>query len=382
MKKNWINLLCLAAAAVVVALIVISLSNYTKAEFAANPDDYSIALPEIKIAETAAETTSQTKPSASSAAETTSALTLDGLMEITTPSVKYVYINASGGSYSSSVSAPSAVSGTFDFPDGIYSGYGEGYNVDYGITAAVVIKNKKIDKIIILDEAESAEYIAKASSILDSIVSAQSTSVDIISGATLSSRGIMEAVQDALDNAKASGEGESTENTQPIAVSEEPTTAKEEPSSKTTDEPATSGQDSPSVPESESAEQTQPAAPTEPETTESTSGYKDGVYTVRVTCRPDTWFQFAQYDADVTVTIEGGVITSLTGAPDVTSPDFQAENTTYFNRALNGTKKKPGLSAQLLEAQSAGELDAVSSATCSSKAIIEAINTALQSAGK
>ena len=51
-------------------------------------------------------------------------------------------------------------------------------------------------------QGEDSAYLSQAESVIDSILSAQSTDVDTVSGATFSSTGILNAVDDALGKAE------------------------------------------------------------------------------------------------------------------------------------------------------------------------------------
>lgn len=81
-------------------------------------------------------------------------------------------------------------------PDGVYTGYGQGRNGS--ITVEVTVESGKIADIQVVGEAETPKYFSRAETVIDSILSAQSTEVDAITGATISSEGIKEAVADAL----------------------------------------------------------------------------------------------------------------------------------------------------------------------------------------
>ncbi|SFB29572.1 Ig-like domain (group 2) [Acetitomaculum ruminis DSM 5522] len=85
--------------------------------------------------------------------------------------------------------------------DGEYEGSGVGY--DNGtITLKVTIKEGKITKIETVDaSSQTKSYYTVAEDIFDSIIKAQSTNVDVITGATKSSNGIKEAVLSALEKA-------------------------------------------------------------------------------------------------------------------------------------------------------------------------------------
>ncbi len=84
--------------------------------------------------------------------------------------------------------------------DGTYTGHGTGFGGD--ITVEVVIADGKIASCAIKSaEDETPEYLDAASALVDSVTEAQSADVDTVSGATLSSNGILEAVRDCLAQA-------------------------------------------------------------------------------------------------------------------------------------------------------------------------------------
>ncbi|WP_411680800.1 4Fe-4S binding protein [Clostridium thailandense] len=89
-----------------------------------------------------------------------------------------------------------------NYKDGTYTGTGTGFRG--GTTKiAVTIKNGKITGIETVSNEDTPRFYQRVENIIpDEIISAQSTSVDTVSGATFSSRGIIEAVQDALSQAK------------------------------------------------------------------------------------------------------------------------------------------------------------------------------------
>lgn len=80
--------------------------------------------------------------------------------------------------------------------DGVYTGSAPGYRSD--ITVSVTVSAGKITDIEITDENETPRYFAGAMEVIDYIISAQSTQVDAVTGATFSSEGIKAAVEDAL----------------------------------------------------------------------------------------------------------------------------------------------------------------------------------------
>ena len=83
------------------------------------------------------------------------------------------------------------------YQDGEWIGTAFGYNGD--ITVSVTIKEGIIEDITVLDGYDDEPYFGKAKKeIPPSILSAQSVDVDTVSGATFSSKGIIQAVSDAL----------------------------------------------------------------------------------------------------------------------------------------------------------------------------------------
>lgn len=96
-------------------------------------------------------------------------------------------------------SSSNTVSGLFK--DGTYTGVGRGFKP--GLTVSVTVKSGKIANIEIVSHHESRGYYEEPFDIVPKeIIESQSTEVDSVSGATRSSRGIMEAVNNALSQAK------------------------------------------------------------------------------------------------------------------------------------------------------------------------------------
>ena len=106
---------------------------------------------------------------------------------------------------------------------------------------------------------------------------------------------------------------------------------------------------------------------------------QDGTYTGTAKCTPDEYEDFEKYDLSVEVTIENGVIKSIGNIKG----NGEEDNNTYITNAANGTKKDPtGVVQQIIDANGTDGINAVSRATCSSKAIVEAVNNALEEATK
>ncbi len=90
--------------------------------------------------------------------------------------------------------------------NGLHDGTYEGSALGFGdtITVAVTIQDGKITDISVLDASgEDRPYYNQSLPVLDKILSLQSTEVDTVSGATLTSEGLIEAVNDALGKAAA-----------------------------------------------------------------------------------------------------------------------------------------------------------------------------------
>ena len=88
------------------------------------------------------------------------------------------------------------------YKDGTYEGTGIGFGGE--ITVSVTVADGKVTDITVLGaDEEDPAYYDQALAVLDKIVSAQSTEVDTISGATFSSTGLIDAAADALGKAAA-----------------------------------------------------------------------------------------------------------------------------------------------------------------------------------
>ena len=239
---------------------------------------------------------------------------------------------------------PEVPKGRFPYPDGVYIGSGEGYRGE--TTVAVSLKDGTIDNIMVMNTEDDAAYFKRAESLLKQVLQQQTTDLDAISGATFSSEGILEAIADALEQAKHANSGNQT------------TTVTTAPAETTTTSVVT----------------TNPVETTEP----TPSLYIDGEYIGSASCYPDDDEDFLPYDLTVKVCIENDQIISITDVEGF-GADYDSANDWYIDRALNGTKKISGIAAQILAAQTT-DVDAVSGATCSSDAILAAVQDALQQA--
>ena len=87
------------------------------------------------------------------------------------------------------------------YKDGTYTGSAQG--VGGAITVQVTLANDEITDIQVTSApGEDSAYLSQGEGVISSIISAQSTDVDTVSGATFSSTGIINAVVDALGKAE------------------------------------------------------------------------------------------------------------------------------------------------------------------------------------
>ncbi len=93
--------------------------------------------------------------------------------------------------------------GSFDLADGVYKGSATGFSGP--VTVAVTIMDKKITSIDILSSTDDEAFFNRAKGVIDRIISSQSLDVDVVSGATYSSNGIIGAVKNALTGEKDNG---------------------------------------------------------------------------------------------------------------------------------------------------------------------------------
>ena len=211
------------------------------------------------------------------------------------------------------------------YKDGIYQGSGTGFGGT--ITVQVTISGGKIASIEILSAAgETGSYFASAKGVISKMISGQTPNVDAVSGATYSSNGIIQAVQNALSKA---GKGKAAKTTKK--------TTKKNKNTNTSNKTTTP------------VEITKPSG----EVT-----YKDGMYTAEA--------EGFDGPIKVTVTIKDGKITAITN----TNTDTKE----YFNKAWNSIQPK------ILEKQAVYGVDTVSGATFSSNGILKAVQKALEQA--
>ncbi|QRN85292.1 FMN-binding protein [Clostridia bacterium] len=86
------------------------------------------------------------------------------------------------------------------YADGVYTGVGVGYGGE--LTVEVTVENGSIMSVEVVEDNETPRFLSRASSILSSILDRQSTDVDTVSSATMSSTAILDAVDQALEGAQ------------------------------------------------------------------------------------------------------------------------------------------------------------------------------------
>ena len=105
---------------------------------------------------------------------------------------------------------------------------------------------------------------------------------------------------------------------------------------------------------------------------------KDGTYTGKAKCTPDADKGFDEYNLSLSVVIKDGKITSISNIKG----DGNRKNNSYIEDATEGYDDYTGVVKQIVDANGTDGINAVSGATCSSQAIIDATKDALKNADK
>lgn len=282
--------------------------------------------------------------------------------------------------------------GTIPYDEGIYYGVAEGYSGD--IKVAVVIQDHTIKAILVIENNDDADFFDRAMAVLKNIMKQQSTDVDIVSGATYSSNGLIEAVKNALKEAEKVTNGEKPDNTPDTTALEK---ALEEAESLQEDLYTESTwavlqiriQDAKAVLESEADQEAvdqalqnlnQAMRLLEKKDAGEDEGviYNNGIYEGRSLCVPDEDEDFEPYNLTLKITVRNDKIVAIT---DIQG-DGDSSNQSYIQKAAYGKTGTTGVVDQILNSDIDDEIDVVSRATCSSNAIIEACKNALEGAKK
>ena len=88
--------------------------------------------------------------------------------------------------------------------DGVYQGSAEGYKST--ITVEVTVEQGQVSAISVLEQNDTPNFYANAATIPDTVVETQSLQVDAVTGATYSSAGLLNAIENALSGAVVEGE--------------------------------------------------------------------------------------------------------------------------------------------------------------------------------
>lgn len=88
--------------------------------------------------------------------------------------------------------------------DGVYQGSAQGYKST--ITVEVTVEQGAVTAVTVLEQNDTPNYYAYAAAIPDTVVETQSLQVDAVTGATYSSAGLLNAIEDALSGAVVEGE--------------------------------------------------------------------------------------------------------------------------------------------------------------------------------
>ena len=208
-----------------------------------------------------------------------------------------------------------------------------------GGSVKVTVKDGKISAIDVTSASgETASYFSKAKGIIPKMISGQTTNVDVASGATYSSNGIITAVRNALSKAET---GKSSTKKK----------KKKNKKNKKKNSGSNSNNNNNNI-----------AAPAE--------GYEDGTYTGSAACSGE---QFKEYSVTANVTIKNGKISAV----EISSTAKGTNLKQFMSR--DEIKNLPSL---IVSKNGTSGVDAVSGATYSSHAIFNAVNDALSKAKK
>mgnify|MGYP001649782415 FL=1 len=236
------------------------------------------------------------------------------------------------------------------YKDGTYTGTAQGYSGTVTLTAKI---KKGIIKSLDVKHTDTPQFFQKAWEVLEnSIIQNQSADgIDTVSGATYSSKGILNAMKDiqkqaAKTNAKVTPTPVPTETPNVTPTPEATPTPEVTPTPENTPAPTETPEPTPTPDET-------------PEPTPEPQGpYKDGTYSA-------SSYGYSGR-VEVTVTIQNGQISSI--------EQSNSDSPEYFDYAW-GT-----LYPQIMGNQSADGIDTASGATFSSEGILGAVQKALAQA--
>ena len=236
--------------------------------------------------------------------------------------------------------------------DGEFSG--ESICEKFGYTVSLKVRFKNGEAVAVYgmkmsgntDSANNAFMNKAWSGIVNRLVGKNASDADAVSGATYSSKAIINAYMDAYNKAVAKAHGKKIKTalkktTMPVST-KKPVAIKVDKKKK--------------VPKSSIA---------------------DGNYKVSAVCEPDENEDFEKYLLSAVVKFSKGKCVKIA--------DFLSTaeaNKTYYMRAANGASGEKGVVGQIVNRQSSDGISAVSGATCSSKTIVNLYLKALNKAAK
>lgn len=236
--------------------------------------------------------------------------------------------------------------------DGEFSG--ESICEKFGYTVSLKARFKNGETVAVYgmkmsgntDSANNAFMNNAWSGMVNRLVGKNASDADAVSGATYSSKAIINAYMDAYNKAVAKADGKTKKTalkktTMPVST-KKPVAIKVDKKKK--------------VPKSSIA---------------------DGNYKVSAVCEPDENEDFEKYLLSAVVKFSKGKCVKIA--------DFLSTaeaNKTYYMRAANGASGEKGVVGQIVNRQSSDGISAVSGATCSSKTIVNLYLKALNKAAK
>ena len=284
----------------------------------------------------------------------------------------------------------STVTGTVPYKEGIYYGTAEGYSGD--VSVAVVIQEKTIKAILITESSDDEAFFNRAMDVVKKVIKTQKTDdVDTVSGATYSSKGLLNAIKNALKQAEKVTNGESIDEKPDVTELEELIEKAEKLEEDAYTEASWAVLQTRLADAKEALEETKQTAvdkaaeklkkaiaqlESKDGKDEENTKYVSGTYEVTVPCEPDEDEDFEGYNLTMSVTIRDDKIVAIT---DITG-DGASDNDRYILKAANGTSSIKGVVSQIIEKGMSEDIDTVSHATCSSNAILEGCKKVLKAA--
>lgn len=257
---------------------------------------------------------------------------------------------AGGGSGAGSTVTPTTEVPADGYVDGTYTGSGTGFGGTITLTAKI---KKGVIKSLEVEHTDTPMFFNKAWDVLENeIIQNQSVDgIDTVSGATYSSKGIINAMKDILKQAEKGSTKVTPTPTPEITATPTPEAT-----------PTPTPEETPTPEVTPTPEETPAPTPTPEETPEPTpeptGPYVDGTYT-------GSSYGYSGR-VNVTVTIQGGQIASI--------EQSNSDSPGFFDAAWGS------IYPQIMANQSADGVDTVSGATFSSEGILGAVQKALAQA--